>query len=200
VKKLENVEELIIEVPSFKRIFIVFLVLSIVLNPIYVGGTIGLSFVYSQLLHNEFFSFTISLCSVFIIFFIGVYILFYFRCPPLHLKITPKGHFIYYGRKESIPICVGEIRELKCYINKDLSTGWSSFILSGPFKTWREEFLSFNDTELIEDCLKRHAINYSYAKQNNTVRKVKLVTCSYCTSKYPLTDECSCPNCGASYR
>jgi hypothetical protein len=29
--------------------------------------------------------------------------------------------------------------------------------------------------------------------------KLRIVTCSYCSSKYPLINNCKCPNCGASY-
>ena len=35
--------------------------------------------------------------------------------------------------------------------------------------------------------------------KNAPAQKVRLVTCRYCTSKYPLTDECKCPNCGAPF-
>jgi hypothetical protein len=41
-------------------------------------------------------------------------------------------------------------------------------------------------------------MNFDYDNDEKSV-KVRLATCSYCTSKYPLVNECKCPNCGASY-
>jgi len=34
---------------------------------------------------------------------------------------------------------------------------------------------------------------------NEASEKVRLVSCRYCTSRYPLINDCSCPNCGAAY-
>jgi hypothetical protein len=39
-------------------------------------------------------------------------------------------------------------------------------------------------------------MNFDTGNAENLV-KVRLATCNFCTSKYPLVNECRCPNCGA---
>jgi hypothetical protein len=96
-----------------------------------------------------------SFCIALIIILIGVYIIAYFKFPPIHLKITPNGYFVYYNRKESSPIHFGEKKELNCSIYRH-ETGWSSFCAWGNYPD--EGFISYNDADIIEDFLKRHKL------------------------------------------
>jgi hypothetical protein len=35
--------------------------------------------------------------------------------------------------------------------------------------------------------------------ETKKIKRFRLISCKYCTSKYPLTEKARCPNCGASY-